>query len=240
LKTIADQTAGSLLNLQLSHQLTRAKEMEAFQTLSTFFLHDLKNLASTLSLAMQNLPAHYDDPAFRADILRVIGGSVTKINTLCTRLTLLTGKMELRRAEMDLNELVRDTLADLNGSFRATLVQELRPLPHVALDPEQVQKVLLNLLLNANEAMAGQGQIWVATEPLDGWVSLSVRDDGCGMSPEFMERSLFQLFHTTKSKGLGIGLFQSKKIVEAHHGRIEVESEEGKGSTFRVLLPSHT
>ena len=100
-----------------------------------------------------------------------------------------------------------------------------------------MQKVLLNLLLNANEAVAGQGEIQVATEQQDGWVSLSVRDNGCGMSPEFIEHSLFQPFHTTKSKGLGIGLFQSKKIVEAHHGRIEVESEEGKGSTFRVLLP---
>jgi hypothetical protein len=237
LKTIADQTASSLLNLQLSHHLARAKEMEAFQILSTFFLHDLKNLASTLSLAMQNLPTHYDDPAFRADILRVIEGSVAKINTLCTRLALLTKKMELRWTEADLNELVRDTLAGLNGSLRATLVQDLRPLPRVALDGEQMQKVLLNLLLNANEAVEGQGEIRVATEQRDGWVSLSVRDNGCGMSPEFIEYSLFQLFHTTKSKGLGIGLFQSKKIVEAHHGRIEVESEEGKGSTFRVLLP---
>jgi len=239
LKTLADQTASSLLNLQLSHHLARAKEMEAFQTLSTFFLHDLKNLASTFSLAMQNLPTHYDDPGFRADILRVIKGGVAKINTLCTRLALFTKKMEFQWIEADLNELIKDTLADLNGSLRATLVQDLRPLPRVTLDPEQMQKVLLNLLLNANEAMEGQGEIRVATEQRDGWVSFSVRDNGCGMSPEFIEHSLFQLFHTTKSKGFGIGLFQSKKIVEAHHGRIEVESEEGEGSTFRVLLPPH-
>jgi len=66
---------------------------------------------------------------------------------------------------------------------------------------------------------------------------LAVRDTGCGMSREFVEQSLFQPFRTTKRRGLGIGLFQSKMIVEAHEGRIEVESEEGKGSTFRVLLP---
>jgi putative PEP-CTERM system histidine kinase len=239
LKTIADQTASSLLNLQLSHQLAQAKEMEAFQTLSTFFLHDLKNLASTFSLAMQNLPVHYDDPGFRADILRVIKSGVAKIDSLCTRLALFTKKMELQGTKADLNELVRDTLTDLNGSLRATLVQDLRPLSHVTLDPEQMQKVLVNLLLNANEAMEGQGEIRVATEQRDGWVSLTIRDNGCGMSPEFMEHSLFQLFHTTKSKGFGVGLFQSKKIVEAHHGRIEVESREGEGSTFRVLLPAH-
>ena len=80
---------------------------------------------------------------------------MAKINTLCTRLARLTRKMELRWTEADLNELVRDTLAELNGSMRATLVQDLRPLPRIALDAEQMQKVLLNLLLNANEAVAG-------------------------------------------------------------------------------------
>jgi signal transduction histidine kinase len=64
-----------------------------------------------------------------------------------------------------------------------------------------------------------------------------VKDNGCGMSREFMDQSLFRPFRTTKAKGTGIGLFQSKMIVEAHNGRIEVDSQEGEGSTFRVLLP---
>ena len=71
----------------------------------------------------------------------------------------------------------------------------------------------------------------------NGWVVVAVADDGCGMRPEFVARSLFQPFQTTKSQGLGIGLFQSRRIVEAHRGRIEVESEPDKGSVFRVELP---
>ena len=66
---------------------------------------------------------------------------------------------------------------------------------------------------------------------------LSINDNGCGMSKEFMTQSLFRPFRTTKKEGLGIGLFQSRHIVEVHKGQIEVESEEGKGSTFRVILP---
>ena len=71
----------------------------------------------------------------------------------------------------------------------------------------------------------------------DEWIELSVIDNGCGISEEFLEKSLFQPFKTTKKKGLGIGLFQCKRILEAHGGKIEVESESGKGSTFRLLLP---
>ena len=71
----------------------------------------------------------------------------------------------------------------------------------------------------------------------DGWAQFVVADNGCGMSPEFLQNSLFRPFRTTKKKGLGIGMFQSKMIIEAHHGRISVDSEVGIGTTFRVLLP---
>jgi len=77
----------------------------------------------------------------------------------------------------------------------------------------------------------------VKTSPTNGSVELSVEDNGCGMSGEFIEKSLFRPFQTTKKQGMGIGLFHSRMIVEAHRGRIEVESEEGKGSVFRVILP---
>jgi putative PEP-CTERM system histidine kinase len=238
LKTIADQAAANLLNLKLSEQLLRAKEMEAFQTLSAFFIHDLKNLASRLSLTMQNLPVHFDDPAFRSDALQVISRSVERINSMCSGLALFNKGLELERTEADLNELVTAMVADLNGSIKASLVQDLHPVTRLPIDAEEIQKVLVNLVLNANDAVGGRGDIHVTTEQRDGWVVLSVSDSGCGMSKEFIARSLFQPFQTTKKQGLGIGLFHSKKIVEAHRGRIEVESEEGRGSTFTVMLPT--
>jgi putative PEP-CTERM system histidine kinase len=237
LKTLADQAAASLLNLGLSRRLLKAKEMEAFQTLSAFFVHDLKNLAAKLSLMVQNLPAHYDNPAFRDDMLRVISSSVAQMNGMCSRLALMTKKIELRPVAVDLNTLVAATLAEIKDALKGELSQALHPVPCLLVDPEQCQKVLLNLILNANEAINEQGKIHVQTDWRDGWAVLSVSDNGYGMSPMFIERSLFQPFQTTKSQGLGIGLFHSKMIVEAHRGRLEVESEEGKGSTFRVLLP---
>jgi hypothetical protein len=237
LKTLADQAAASLLNLHLSHRLLKAKEMEAFQTLSAFFVHDLKNLAAKLSLMVQNLPMHYDNPAFRDDMLRVISSSVAKMNAMCSRLSLVTKKIELHPVETDLNAVVRSTLAELQASLKVPLRHELHPVPQLLLDPEQIQKILVNLILNANEAIDTQGEIRVSTDWVDGWVVLTVSDNGCGMSKAFIERSLFQPFQTTKSHGLGIGLFHSKMIVEAHRGRVEVKSEAGKGSTFRILIP---
>jgi putative PEP-CTERM system histidine kinase len=238
LKTIADQTAGSLLNLKLSADLRQAKEMEAFQSMSAFFVHDLKNLAAKLSLTMQNLPVHFNNPDFRNDALRTISQSLTKINSMCGRLSSLSQKLDLKRSKSDLNELVKNTLSSLDGYLKASPIMALQPVPRISIDPEQIQKVLSNLILNANEAIKEAGEIKVTTQMQDGFVVLSISDNGCGMSQEFIEKSLFRPFQTTKKQGMGIGLMQCKIIAEAHGGRIEVESEEGKGSTFRVLLPT--
>jgi signal transduction histidine kinase len=118
------------------------------------------------------------------------------------------------------------------------VVSNLRPLPKVNLDAAQFQSVVTNLMMNARDAIGGDGQVRVETNQSHGSVILTVSDNGCGISSEFVQRSLFRPFQTTKKKGIGIGLFQCKMIVEAHHGHIEVESEPGKGTTFRVLLPA--
>ncbi len=237
LGTIADQVAVSLLNLKLSERLRQAGEMEAFQTIAAFFVHDLKNLASKLSMMLENLPKHFDKPAFRDDALRLMSQSVDQINTICSRLSLLREKLEIRSVETDLNEVVTAMVTGLDCLPAGCLVEKLQPIPKVLADPEQIQKVLFNLILNAGDAVGEEGEILVTTGSRDGWVELSVSDNGCGISKAFMDQFLFRPFRTTKTRGTGIGLFQSKMIVEAHNGVIEVESQEGQGSTFRVLLP---
>jgi putative PEP-CTERM system histidine kinase len=240
LKVIADQTAGSLLNLKLSQNLIKAKELEAFQSLSTFFIHDLKNLASTLSLTIKNLPLHYENPEFREDALKVISKSVDKMNGMCSRLALLTKKLELSRRETDLNKLINQVIFDLQGALKANVRKRFSSIPALLIDPDQIQKVLMNFVLNANEAIGGNdGEIQIATELLgENKICLMIRDNGCGISEEFLKRSLFQPFQTTKSHGLGIGLYHSKMIIEAHQGNIEVESREGEGTTFRIIFPA--
>jgi putative PEP-CTERM system histidine kinase len=237
LKCVADQVAASLLNVQLSQKLLQAREMEAFQTMSAFFVHDLKNTTSTLNLMLKNLPVHFDDPEFRADALRGISKTVTHINRLIGRLSQLRHELQIKPVESDLNDVVGKALAGWEEATGVNLVKTLRPLPKTPIDQEQMLKVVTNLVLNAREAVLPSGEIRIETAQNNGWVILTVSDNGCGMNPDFLSRSLFRPFQTTKKNGLGIGLFQSKMIVEAHKGRVQVESQSGKGTTFRIILP---
>jgi putative PEP-CTERM system histidine kinase len=237
LKCVGDHAAASLLNVQLSQRLLQAKELEAFQTMAAFFVHDLKNSASTLNLMLQNLPEHFSDPAFREDALRGVSKSVGHINHLIGRLSLLRHEMKIQPAEADLNEMVAKAVAGLEKGLASVIVKDLKPLPRLLFDSEQMSKVVTNLVLNATEAVSGEGQVRIATGQTNGWAVLTVADDGCGMTAEFISRSLFRPFQTTKKNGLGIGMFQSKMIVEAHGGRITAASEPGKGTTFEVFLP---
>jgi putative PEP-CTERM system histidine kinase len=237
LKSVSDQAATSLLNVQFSQRLIEAKQLEAFQAMSAFFVHDLKNTASLLSLMLRNLPIHYEDPCFREDALRGIATTVAHLNDVVSRLAVLRQELAIRPVECDLNQLAAEVLKPLEQAAGVQLVKEFQPLPRVRLDPVQIEKVLTNLVLNARDAVGPGGRIRVETTRRDGWAVLAVADDGCGMSPDFVKDRLFRPFQTTKKNGIGIGMFHCKLIVEAHRGRIEVESALGQGAAFRVLLP---
>ena len=179
----------------------------------------MKNAASTLSLTLQNLPVHFDDPTFRQDALRGIGETANRINQLISRVGALR-HLELKPVEVDLNLLVADALEVLNGEPEISVVKKLRLRPKLRVDRDQFRSVITNLLLNARDAIrtARRGQSRDESKQTIGR-SLSVADNGCGMSPAFVRASLFRPFQTTKKKGLGIGMFQSKMIVEAHRGK---------------------
>jgi putative PEP-CTERM system histidine kinase len=237
LKCIGEQVAASLLQLRLTAEIMGRKELEAFQTMSAFLIHDLKNAASTLALMLENLPTHFDSPAFREDALRGIGSAATRINDLINRMNALRPELHLNAAELDLNLVIKETVANLNGTLDTNLVTKFDQIPKISADRQQLQSVFTNLLLNARDAVGMNGQVTVETTREGEWVALSVSDNGCGMTEQFIKNSLFRPFRSTKKKGLGIGMFQSKTIVEAHHGKINVESELGVGTTFRVMLP---
>ena len=239
LSCIGDQVAANLLNIELRQHFVETKEMEAFQAMSAFFVHDLKNTASTLTLMLKNMPAHFEDPEFRKDALRGLTKSVDHINGLITRLSQLRQQLELTRTAVDPNALVLSAVRALGEIPNVTIENNSQASRKIFADGAQIQKVLVNLLTNSIESFDGQGRVRLETSSSGGRVILSVSDNGSGIEKEFLESSLFRPFQTTKKKGIGIGMFLSKRIVEAHGGNIEVESKPGRGTTFRILLPVH-
>jgi putative PEP-CTERM system histidine kinase len=233
LQCVADHVTSALLNLRLADEVAQAREMEAFRAMSAFFVHDLKNAATSLNLTLKNLPVH-----FREDALRAIGNTARRIDATIARLSALRQRPDFRPIEADLNELVDSAIETLPGAPGVELTRQLQPLPAVLADPGQIQSVVTNLLLNACEAVGAGGRVRVVTERREGWATLSVTDNGCGMSPAFLKDCLFRPFQSTKKKGLGIGMFQSRQIVEAHGGTIRVDSEAGRGTSVRVSLPA--
>ena len=234
---ISDQATSVLLNLRLANEVTLAREMEAFRTMSAFFVHDLKNAAASLNLMLSNLPVHFDDPAFREDALRGIGNTARRIDEMIGRLSSLRQSPRLNLVKADLNQLVMEALDWLDERPDVELTKELQPLPAIVAGREQIRSVVTNLLLNARDALGPGGSIRLQTQHVGDSVVLSVTDNGCGMSAAFLRDSLFRPFQSTKKKGLGIGMYQSRMIVEAHGGSIRVKSELNKGSTFVVSLP---
>jgi len=235
---IGDQIAAGLLRFQLTEEVARSREFEAFQAMSTFLVHDLKNAASSLTLMLKNLPVHFENPEFRRDALQALGSSVSRINQITGGLGTLRRKLEVKAAPTDLNVLVRELLTAVPIPEAITLVESYHPVPPVLADPELVGNAVTNLLINAREAIpAGGGRITVETSVQGEQAVISVADSGCGMSPGFIRNSLFRPFQTTKNTGLGIGMFQCRAIILAHGGSLHVESEPGAGTTIRIHLP---
>lgn len=232
MRTLAKQASSALLNLRLSEQLACARELAAIGTVSTFVMHDLKNLVSALSLMLENAQEHITVPAFQNDLLMSLGNTVTKMRTIISRLKHLPEKNSLQLTPVDLLQMAHETAAMVMGK---TL--EVTGTAVIAeADREELQKVTLNLMLNAVEATVGDTPVKVEVGE-NGSPFIRVKDEGCGITTSFIQHVLFKPFTSTKKQGMGIGLYQSRQIIEAHGGRIEVESRIDHGSEFTVWLP---
>ncbi|MBK1880529.1 XrtA/PEP-CTERM system histidine kinase PrsK [Pelagicoccus mobilis] len=236
LRCIADHIAASLLSAALVRKLEESKEIEAFQTMATFFVHDLKNAVSTLNLMLKNMPLHWENPEFREDALRGIGSTSQRITDLITRLSQVRHELEISPSTTNLEELCQATVADWKAPDHIEFSFSAEPGVDFKADFKKLKSVLLNLIINASEAMDSPGKISFDCSKDGANAVFTVSDTGCGMSQEFIQNSLFRPFKTTKKSGLGIGMFQSKMVVEAHGGSLSVKSEEGKGSVFTVRI----
>jgi two-component system cell cycle sensor histidine kinase/response regulator CckA len=253
------QWVGSLMNIttrkQLQDQLVRSQKMEAFGQLAGGVAHDFNNLLvgmlTNAGLALAELPP--DSPT--RPTVAEIEKSASHAADLCRQLLAYSGRGKYVVQPTDLNELVTTSRHLIDVSAAKNVSVEFRPgesLPPVEGDVTQLRQVLMNLVINASEAIGERGgTVTISTgcaecaadELVDtglspgSYVSLEVADTGCGMSEEVRKR-IFEPFFSTKFTGRGLGLAAVVGIVRGHHGAITVSSREGEDSTFRVLLPA--
>jgi putative PEP-CTERM system histidine kinase len=238
MKTLARQATYAVLNFRLSEELGETREIAAVARISAFVIHDLKNLATSLSLVLENARSHIGNAEFQHDMLETIGSTVDKMKGLMQRLKTVPEKKRLESEVADLSIIAKSALHEVNGGGGKTSIVCRGSSVISKVDCEEMKNVIVNMILNALDATKGKGAIEVETGIENGLCYISVKDDGCGMEREFIENHLFKPFRTTKKKGLGIGLYQCRQIVAAHGGRIQVESSPGKGAVFTVYLPA--
>lgn len=232
MEAVSMQAAAVLMNMRLGDELAEARDMEAFGKVAAFVLHDLKNQVYPLSLLEENAREYINDPEFQQDMLDSLSNIVKRMNVLIAQLTNIPTKGSLRLEVVDLMEVARSA-ADLVPSADIDFIGDS---VMVAVDVEELKKVALNLYLNAMEA-SNSNHFQVHVESDSGPV-LKVVDFGPGIDEEILEGGLFVPFKTTKKKGMGIGLYQSKQILEAHGGSIVATSPEEGGAIFSVVLPA--
>lgn len=232
---------------QLREQIRREAENKQFQSffrLSAMLTHDLKNAITGLSILVTNMERHLHREEFRADAVQSLRDATEKLRAIVSRLSgpaeTLSGEYRRSIRQTDLVPVVRRVLKEHTASGFHEIVDELPDALPAAVNAERIERVIENLVINAVEAMGTEhGRLTVAAGREDpARVFLSVADTGAGMTEEFIRTRLFRPFATTKAKGVGLGLYTCREVVEAHGGRIEVESKKGHGTRFRVVLPS--
>ncbi len=236
IKVLARQAALAIANLRLSEELMEIRAMAAVSRISTFVIHDLKNLTSGLSLVVDNAAEHISNPDFQQDAIRTVKNTLSKMKNLIQRLKSIPEKGMLAATVEDLDRLSRQTIQEFETLRPGTRIEYSGESVFSRVDGEEIKKVIINLVQNALEA-GGERGVTVETRRENGRACIRVSDVGSGMTDDFIKNNLFRPFCSTKDKGLGIGLYQCRQIVEAHAGRIEVRSEAGKGTVFTVVLP---
>jgi hypothetical protein len=246
LRPLADNLG--LMTKQLRDQIAREAETRQFQSfvrLSAILTHDLKNAIEALSLTVANMEWHFDKKEFRADAMKSVTGATNNLRSLVNRLTnpvtTLSGEHK-RPQPVDLVPMLKEVISRIAEPARGKHEIEVN-LPEslfALVDIERMNKVVENLVINALEAMhAKKGTLTItAGTTAEGKPFFSVSDTGEGMSPRFIEEKLFHPFATTKRRGVGLGLYTCREVVVANGGAIEVDSQQGAGTTFTVVLPS--
>ena len=243
-----DSLKGSILELKKAQEkLIQSEKLAATAKLIAGVAHEIKNPLNSMSFSTSNIETICNTSADLKQAKLLCQESITILKSDITRLKEMVDKfmsfarpVRQERKEADVNLIIQGVVQGLRIELEAKQIRLSEDydneLPPVKLEKDEFHRSILNLLLNALEAVTPGGRIGIRTSSGDGRVTVEVEDDGCGIPPELQDR-VFDIFFTTKAKGSGLGLSQVFRTIDSHQGNISFECREGNGTIFHIEIP---
>jgi putative PEP-CTERM system histidine kinase len=236
-KTAGRQAAVHLAQLEASQALAEAKQFEAWNRLSSYVMHDLKNLIAQLSLVVTNASKHKNNPRFMEDVITTVDNSVRKMNRLLEHLR--SDSLQVQETgSIELCVLLKEVVQMMSSGLPAPSLDCQAMGIHILADKDRCGAIIGHLIRNAQDATPDDGRIIVRLFKRDAKAIVEVQDTGTGMDKAFIRDRLFRPFDSTKGKaGMGIGVYEARDYIHKLGGDLEVISRVGEGTTFRARLP---
>lgn len=228
---------GNFISLhEANDKLAESKQFDAFNRMSAFLVHDLKNVLGQLALINANAKKHRDNPAFIDDVFETVDSAANRLDKMLSQLRNKQSGQSFEQ-ETDVDLLLTKMMLQVNIR-QPKVTYEGKPDTVISIDHDSLSSVLHHLVQNAQEATEDDGWVKVTLMELDHNIEIVIQDNGKGMSKEFIKNRLFKPFDTTKGNaGMGIGVYEAKQFVENNAGSISVKSRPGEGTEFILNLP---
>ena len=235
LRVAGTQVASYLAQYEATNALSIARQFESFNRMSTFIVHDIKNLIFQLSLLLSNAEKHKDNPEFQKDMIETVNFSVNKMKRLLEKLS--NGSQSEKQEVLNLDQLLQQIIERNSFNMPRPALEIIDSGLMVEANYPRLERVISHLVQNAIEATPKNGQVWVRLARKDNSAVIIIKDTGHGMSEQFIQKKLFEPFESTKTAGMGIGVFESKEYINELGGQLDVNSQESVGTTFSIILP---
>lgn len=228
---------GNLISLnEVNDKLAESKQFDAFNQMSAFLVHDLKNVQAQLALITSNATQHRHNPEFIDDVFETVESATERLAKVLTQLRNKQVAQSTSKS-VNLGDIIERVTAQRNVMLPLVTIKKNEKCM-ATLDEERFFSVMNHLIQNAQEATADDGWVEITIEQVQNFIKIMVSDNGCGMSESFIKLRLFKPFDTTKGNaGMGIGVFEAKQFFESLSGSLTVESTEGVGTKMMINVP---
>jgi putative PEP-CTERM system histidine kinase len=240
LSAVASQTSAALMSARYAKKLSENKELDTYNRISATVLHDLKNAAGHLSLILQNAPKHMNQAEFRKDMLDTISEALARIDKVMSKFKTIPEHVEIHMKTFKIIPFLEKLLAGLSPRLEhIQVIHDINSAFELTTDPDILDKILENIIVNATEAVGDDGIITIAAGIEGDSPIFTITDNGIGMTDEYIREKLFKPFQTTKKTGTGLGLWQVKNMADQLRAIIDVKPNQDRGVTISVRLPQN-